>query len=246
MSSSDESINTQEDCLDLKLLQERLGFNFKSIDLLQRAVTHSSAIGQANRLDYERLEYLGDAVLDLAVADILLDIHPSAAEGQLSKMRAALVNEDTLSSCAKEFELSEFIRVSKAERFRNGHQRPSIMADVVESIIGAVFKDSGYLAAKGVVKKLLGERLNEPQQNDSKTELQEKLHTLQMQPPVYNLDQVSGPEHEPIFSTSVEVDGKILGRGEGRTKKASQQAAAYNALTFLQQQVEQDNGEADE
>jgi ribonuclease-3 len=220
---------------DLSILQSKLGVAFNSTELLERALTHSSALGKAYRLDYERLEYLGDAVLDLAVADLLLDAHPMAKEGELSKMRAALVNTDALATFAENLSLYDFVRVSKAERQQKGHRRPSILADVVESIIGAIFKEHGYIKAKEVIKILIGDNITTGQHNDPKTELQEKLHALGLEHPQYILDQVSGPEHQPLFSSTVFMGSEPLGRGEGKTKKSSQQAAATQALILIEE-----------
>lgn len=222
----------------LDSLESRLGYSFQRKTLLQTALTHRSAQSQGIESDYERLEYLGDAVLDLAVAHLLLDAHPKAREGELSKMRAALVNTQSLASIALELELSHHIVLSRAEIANGGAERPSILADVVEGIIGAIYRDSNYDAALHAVRKLLGEKVRKVVPEDPKTELQEALHSLGLEAPQYLLECVEGPEHAPLFISIVEVGGECFGRGQGSTKKASQQDAAAQALAHFQPQLD--------
>jgi len=219
---------------DFKQLESKLGYTFKNQELFQLALTHRSAYARGTKGDYERLEFLGDAVLDLAVADLLLKNHSTAQEGELSKMRAALVNTATLAEIARELKLSKYIILSKGEAAHGGHERPSILADVVESLIGAIYRESGFDCALERVKGLFGERINQVQPTDPKTELQELLHVMDGSPPKYLLELVEGPEHAPVFVSVVEVNGEVVGRGKGATKKASQQKAALQALLFLQ------------
>ncbi|MCB0320394.1 MAG: ribonuclease III [Bdellovibrionales bacterium] len=214
-------------------IEAHLDYTFSSKELLMEALTHRSAVGKGKRSHYEQLEFLGDAVFDLVVADLLLEAYPEAQEGELSKMRAALVNTESLAVIAKEIDLPKFVRVSRAERAQSGHHRPSILADVTESLIGAVYRDGGYEKAFAVVQKLIGQSIHTVDPIDPKTELQELLHTLAMEAPEYLLEQVEGPEHEPIFVSVVQVSGEVIGRGQGRTKKASQQLAAREGLTVL-------------
>jgi ribonuclease-3 len=214
-------------------LEQRLEVEFKDQSLLARALTHRSALGIKERADYERLEFLGDAVLDLSVAHLLSDLHPDAREGELSKMRAALVNTQALAEIAKKLDLGPYIKLGRGELASGGAERPSILADVMEAVIGAVYRDSSYEVAMGMIQRIFGSSLEEVTPFDPKTELQESLHAAGSEPPSYLLELVEGPEHAPTFVTVVIVDGEIAGRGRGSTKKAAQQEAAAEALAKL-------------
>jgi ribonuclease-3 len=214
-------------------IEGRLQYTFSEKAWLERALTHRSVHARGEKTDYERLEFLGDAVFDLAVAHLLLDHHPEAREGELSKMRAALVNTSSLAEIARELELGKFIRLSRGELASGGSDRASILADVLEAVLGAIYREGGYDIARGCVERLLGARLVNVNPRDPKTELQEALHAAGSDAPVYRLECVEGPEHQPIFVSIVEVDGQVVGRGRGATKKASQQNAAEEALAHL-------------
>ena len=214
-------------------IEERLQYTFNDQDLLARALTHRSVPTENNLNDYERLEFLGDAVLDLAIAHLLLEAHPEAKEGELSKMRAALVNTSSLAEIARHIELGKFIRLSRGELANGGANRPSILADVMEAVVGALYREGGFLKALDCARTLFGDMVNDVTPRDPKTELQEALHSIGSDAPGYLLECVEGPEHEPTFISVVKVDGQIVGRGSGTTKKASQQQAAAEALTFL-------------
>jgi ribonuclease-3 len=214
-------------------IEEQLSYVFQDRAWLERALTHRSVHVKGAKSDYERLEFLGDAVFDLAVAHLLLDRHPEAREGELSKMRAALVNTTSLAEIARSLNLGRFIRLSRGELASGGADRASILADVLEAVLGAVYREGGYETARACVERLLGDRLTTVTPRDPKTELQEALHAAGSEAPVYRLECVEGPEHAPVFISVVEVDGQIVGRGRGPTKKASQQAAAEEALEHL-------------
>jgi len=216
----------------LIVLQEKLGIKFSELKHLEHALTHRSARGEGH---YERYEFLGDAVVDLAVAHLLFETHPDLQEGDLSKMRAALVSTAGLAEVGREIGLSEFIRVSKQEMLSGGSERPSILADVIEAIFGALYTDAGFDAALLMARRLFSERVLKVTPQDPKTELQELSHLKGFQPPVYKLELVEGPEHSPEFISVVEINGEVRGRGKGQTKKASQQGAALEALTWLQE-----------
>jgi ribonuclease-3 len=211
-------------------LEERLGYTFRDKGWLIRAFTHRSAHAGQSTCDYERLEFVGDAVFDLAVAHLLSIKHESATEGELSKMRAALVKASSLANIAQRLSLSRFIRVSRSELANGANHRPSILADVLEAIIGAVFLEAGFEAARECVAQLLGDDILTVVPRDPKTELQELLHAAGGRAPTYRIEHTDGPEHSPVFISTVEIDGRIIGRGRGSTKKASQQAAAEEAL----------------
>lgn len=219
--------------IDYDVLEGVLGISFQDKSLLSRALTHRSAVGMKERADYERLEFLGDAVLDLSVAHLLSDRHPDAREGELSKMRAALVNTQALAKIAKNLDINPFIRLGRGELSSGGAERPSILADVTEAIIGAYYRDRGYDAAFKLIENLFGKDIDQVTPFDPKTELQEQLHTSGSEPPTYLLEMVEGPEHAPTFVTIVQVDGQIAGRGRAGTKKSAQQIAATEALAKM-------------
>ena len=222
---------------DYAALESVIGYSFKERDLLKRALTHRSALGFKDRADYERLEFLGDAVLDLGIAHLLCDKYPDAREGELSKMRAAIVNTQALSEIAKKLELNTYIRLGRGEHASGGAERPSILADVMEAIIGAMYLDSSYGETFKIVEAVFGSSLEQVTPYDPKTELQELLHVRGSEPPSYLLELVEGPEHAPTFITVVSIDGEIVGRGRGATKKASQQLAAAEALARMRPTV---------
>jgi ribonuclease III len=215
--------------------QESMGYLFKNTQLLERALTHSSVRGDSDKGDYERLEFLGDAVLDLAVADLLINVHPKASEGELSKMRAALVNTESLAELARELQIGPRIKLSRGELASGGAERNSILADVVEALFGALYKEAGYEEALRIVSSVWYNRVRTVTPSDPKTELQEELHALAMPAPEYLLEYVEGPEHNPTFVSIVTIDKKEMGRGKGRTKKLSQQEAASEALVSLRE-----------
>ena len=215
---------------DYEFIEQKIGYTFKNRTELAAALTHRSALGFKERADYERLEFLGDAVLDLAVADLLIEAHPEAREGELSKMRAALVNTQALAAIAKRFELGPFIKLGRGENSSGGQERPSILADVVEAIVGAMYRDGGFAESINVVRNIFGDSLKEVTPFDPKTELQELLHAAGSEPPEYLLEMVEGPEHQPTFVTVVIIDGEIAGRGKGPNKKAAQQLAAAKVI----------------
>ena len=229
----EEFVSVHQPRNDYEVLEERLGIAFSDRSLLSRALTHRSALGLKERADYERLEFLGDAVLDLSVAHLLSDLHPEAREGELSKMRAALVNTQALADIARKLELGPYIRLGRGELSSGGFERPSILADVMEAVIGAVYRDSKYEVALEMIERIFGTSLQEVTPFDPKTELQEALHAAGSEPPEYLLEMVEGPEHAPTFVTVVTVDGEIAGRGRGTTKKAAQQEAAAQALARM-------------
>lgn len=211
-------------------LEQLLGHTFKDRRYLEQALTHRSAYAGDARCDYERLEYIGDAVFDLAVAHLLLDRHEHATEGELSKMRAALVKASYLAATARRLSLGRFIKLSRSELANGANERASILADVMEALAGAIYLDSGFEVARGCIARLLGDDVLTVVPRDPKTELQELQHASGGMPPVYRIECTEGPEHSPVFVSVVEINGRVVGRGRGSTKKGSQQAAAEEAL----------------
>ena len=220
---------------DYEYIEETLGYTFKDRILLERALTHRSALRGEDRVDYERLEFLGDAVLGLTMAHALSDKHLDAKEGALSKMRAALVNTKALADIAKKLGLGAFVKLGWSEMITGGADRPSILADVVEAIIGAIYSDSNYEVVRVVVERLYGDEVVTVSPSDPKTELQVRLHIEDSDAPSYQIEIVEGAVHAPTFVAVVIVDGVVAGRGRGNTKKAAHQEAASEALRRLEQ-----------
>lgn len=218
-------------------LEERIGYQFQDKALLKQAITHSSFTNEQriNKLKhYERLEFLGDAVLELVSSDFLFHAYPDLPEGQLTKMRASMVCEPALAFCAKDLELGKFMLLGKGEEATGGRNRDSLTSDVMEAVIGAIFLDGGMEKAKEYINKfILSDLENKQLFFDSKTNLQELLQGTLKKEFHYELVEESGPEHDKMFTVEVMVDGKVLGRGQGRTKKAAEQQAAYEALLDL-------------
>lgn len=211
-------------------VEQQLGYSFADATLLERALTHRSAQASQANGNYERLEYIGDAVFDLAVAHLLSIKHEHASEGELSKMRAALVNATSLAGIARRISLGKFVKLSRSEMANGASDRSSILADVLEAIVGAIYLEAGFEVARECISRLLGDDILTVTPRDPKTELQELLHASGGGPPVYRIECTEGPEHSPVFVSTVEVNGRIVGRGRGSTKKASQQIAAEEAL----------------
>lgn len=218
---------------DYSALEKKLTYKFKKRELLNQALTHSSAFPGKGIKDYERLEFLGDAVLGLAVAKLLSDFHPEVSEGDLTKMRAALVNGQALAQVAREVQIGQFINLGRVELSSGGRDRVSILSDVLEAIFGAMFVDGGYDATFETISYLFKDRLEKVTPFDPKTELQERLHLDASAVPQYRIEVVEGSSHEPVFVAVALVDGEVVGRGRGLTKKAAHQEAAAEVLRLL-------------
>jgi ribonuclease-3 len=218
----------------LQALQQRLGHAFAQPELLRRALTHRSWGPEHN----ERLEFLGDAVLSLAVSGLLYERHVGSDEGDLTRVRAHLVREDSLHRVALLLGLPEVLRLSEGEARGGGAQRPSILADAVEALIGAVFIDGGYEAAQALVQRLFGDVIQateaESWSKDAKTELQEWLQARRVPVPAYRISATRGQAHAQTFEVECQV--ATLGlteRGEGRSRRAAEQEAARRMLDAL-------------
>ena len=221
----------------LSLLQRQLGYTFSEPALLLRCLTHVS-YGKGKQNEHnETLEFLGDAVLDLAVSDLLMRGFPERSEGDLSKMRASLVNATVLAEKAAELGLGDLLRMGKGEELSGGRKKKSILAGAFEAVIGGIYWEGGYESARRVVERYFGSDIKEKNlgQQDYKTRLQEISQTLFHAPPDYHLVAETGPDHEKRFITEIVVGGKVLGRGEGKSKKQSEQEAAREALEKLRQ-----------
>lgn len=236
------------------VLETRLGYSFRRRELLQRALTHSSALPElrAGRggaaaseaspelaQDNEQLEFLGDAVLDMLASEALLENFPGWTEGQLSKSRARLVNERALEIAARRIGLGEYLRLGRGEEKTGGREKRALLADAFEAIIAAVYLDSGLPAARQLLHRVLfqqaleerGERISE---SDWKSALQELLQSRGQPPVEYRLASSSGPDHQKLFEIEVWVNGKRMASAEGKSKKEAEQRAAQDALDRLQ------------
>lgn len=225
--------------LDLSVLEERIGYTFKNKSLLNQALTHSSYANERkiNKTeDYERLEFLGDAVLELISSDFLFHENPDVAEGKLTKLRSSMVCEPALAHCAKEIELGSFIRLGKGEEATGGRGRDSITSDVMEAVIGALYLDGGLQIAHDFIHRfILSDLENKKLFYDSKTVLQEMVQASEFESFEYKLVREEGPDHDKLFAVDAILDGNVIGSGEGKTKKAAEQMAAYEAIKVLKQ-----------
>ncbi len=217
-------------------LEHRLGYTFRRPELLVTALTHPSAVTGVEP-HYERLEFLGDAVLDLAIADLLMRRFPDAKEGALSKERASIVNGRTLALKAGEIGLGPKLRLGKGEEKSGGRDKISILAAAFEAVIGAIYVDGGLTPAQRVVEKLFADDIGGPSaERDYKTELQEIAYRRFRAQPVYELVSARGPDHAKRFTTRIRIGGRELGVGEGGSKKQSEQAAARAALSAIEEE----------
>lgn len=224
----------------LEELSKRLGVKFNDIELLNRALTHSSYANEfkPKKLQHnERLEFLGDAVLELATSTYLYKHFPNIPEGELTKSRASVVCEEALFRRAKEIGLGDYLLLGRGERATGGNRRPSILADAFEAVTGAVYLDCGWEVAKAYILNQLSVELKEIDHGknlkDYKTTLQEKVQRHPGQKIVYELLSAVGPDHDKVFETVVRINGLAYGVGKGHSKKAAEQNAAKQALEKL-------------
>lgn len=219
-------------------LTKRIGYSFRDEQLLIRALTHSSYVNEHRlKKDHcnERLEFLGDAVLELIASEFLYRRYPKDPEGILTKTRASLVCEPALADCAASLCLGDYLRLGKGEDASGGRRRESITSDAMEALIGAIYLDGGFTNVKEFIMRFVlddieGKRLF----YDSKTILQEMIQADGGNTPSYRLDKEEGPDHQKEFHVSVHLSGRILGKGAGRSKKQAEQRAAYAAILRLQ------------
>lgn len=224
----------------LEQFQECLGYFFKDGELLTKALTHKSYTKSKNN---ERLEFLGDAVIDLIVGEYLFKKFPKQKEGQLSKMRASLVSEKSLIHFAKKIALGEYINLSAAEESNNGREKSSILASAFEAVVGAVYLEEGIDTCKKIVYRLLEELY--PQLDyesifsDYKTALQEVTQAHFGTIPVYKLVGAIGPDHKKEFEISVVIEGRVYATKKGSSKKEAQQKAAEEAMHVLSKEIDE-------
>lgn len=227
---------------DLVALQARLGYVFRAESLLQLALTHPSvAHEQGTPIQHnQRLEFLGDAVLQLALTRELYEKFPAFDEGPLTKARAKLVNRRTLAVRGRALALGQHLILSRGEESHGGRERSSAIADAFESVIGAIFLDGGYEAARAFILREFGDAFGElgaiPLLENPKGELQELLQAKSPDAPRYHVASATGPDHDRVFECTVHHGGQELARGSGKSKKAAESEAALNALKKLREE----------
>ena len=226
----------------LERLEEKIGYCYKKKELLQQALTHSSFANEQKinkSKDYERLEFLGDAVLELVSSEFLFHNNPDLSEGKLTKLRASMVCEPSLAFCARDLELHEYIRLGKGEEMTGGRHRDSIISDVMEAVIGSLYLDGGFQTAHDFIHRfILSDLENKILFYDAKTVLQEMIQETPQGSLNYRLIKEEGPDHDKSFMVEAYINGKPVSQGIGRTKKAAEQQAAYEAILMLRKQGE--------
>ena len=218
-------------------LEEKIGYSFNQKGLLRQALTHSSYANEKHMKkgsDNERLEFLGDAVLELVSSDFLYKNYPNLPEGDLTKLRASIVCEPTLALCTEPLELGKYLYLGKGEDLTGGRTRKSILSDALEAVIGAIYLDGGFTNAKEFIHKFIMTDIEHKKLfYDSKTILQEVVQGNYNEALHYELVAEEGPDHDKRFSVEALIGDKVIGHGVGHTKKAAEQQAAYQALLKL-------------
>ncbi len=223
-------------------MKQIMGYTFKNEYYIETALTHSSYAHEMNMSSLnnnERQEFLGDAVLELVISNYIFNKYTDMPEGEMTKLRASIVCEDTLSKAATEIGLGQLIKLGKGEIYTGGRERPSILADAMEAVFGAVYLDGGFDAAEAFILDILKPHIellkNNFRMRDCKTYLQELIQKTSKEPIVYNIIGESGLAHSKEFMSSVVHDGKILGKGRGKSKKEAEQNAAADAISRMKE-----------
>ena len=223
----------------LKEFQKMIGYEFKKEQLLRQALTHSSYANEKHMKklsDNERLEFLGDAVLEIVSSEFLYHNYEKLPEGELTKLRASIVCEPTLALCTEELRLGDYLYLGRGEDLTGGRKRKSILSDALEAVIGAIYLDGGFANAKEfILKYILTDIENKKLFYDSKTILQEVVQSNHQQLE-YVLIGETGPDHNKSFTVEVHIDEKRMSEGIGHTKKAAEQETAYKALILLRKE----------
>ncbi|MEE1314436.1 MAG: ribonuclease III [Faecalimonas sp.] len=221
----------------LAQLQEKIGYQFQKEELLQSALMHSSYTNEKHLPKFqcnERLEFLGDAVLEIVTSEFLFFEHPKTPEGELTRLRASMVCEPSLAFCAREIALGKYLLMGKGEERTSGRERDSVISDALEALIGAIYLDGGFASAKEfILKFVLNDLEHKKLFYDSKTILQELVQAKFTEEISYELLGESGPAHNKTFMAAVRIGAEVYGEGSGRTKKAAEQEAAYRAILKL-------------
>lgn len=221
----------------MREFENMIGYHFQNRNYLRQALSHSSYANEmrlSKLANNERLEFLGDAVLELMSSEYIFRTNEQMHEGEMTKLRASLVCEPTLAMCAREINLGDYILLGKGEIATGGANRDSILSDAFEAVIGAIYLDGGFTSAKEFIMKYVLDDIDSKKLFfDSKTILQEIVQADYKEPLQYKLLGESGPDHDKVFTVAAIVDGKELSQGTGKTKKAAEQAAAYQAILKL-------------
>lgn len=221
----------------LKELQDRIGYHFHDDKLLKKAMVHSSYANEKHLPKYEcneRLEFLGDAVLELISSEFLFSLHKTMPEGQLTKTRASMVCEPALAFCARDIELGKYLLLGKGEDATGGRKRESVTSDAMEALIGAIYLDGGFANAKEFIERFILKDLeNKKLFYDSKTILQEIVQAHFKEELSYHLVGEEGPDHDKTFQVELQIGEQVYGIGKGRTKKSAEQEAAYKTILML-------------
>lgn len=235
---------TSDEKKHLKAFEKKLGYGFKKKEYLFRALTHKSYANERNlspNENNERYEFLGDAVLELAISHILIDTFPEYPEGDLSKIRAAVVNENQLAEIARGINLGDHLNLGRGEDLTGGRNKPSLLSDAYEAVLGGIYLDRGFVKAKKVVQnqfeKILKEVGKRGFYKDYKTRLQEVSQSKFRTIPKYKLVKESGPDHRKIFEVNLFIANDLYGVGKGHSKKLAEQNAAKDALAKIEGQI---------
>ena len=224
----------------IKEFQEKIGYSFGNEGLLRQALTHSSYANEKHMKklsDNERLEFLGDAVLEIVTSEFLYQHYKDVPEGDLTKLRASIVCEQTLALCTRELDLGAYLFLGRGEDLTGGRNRKSILSDAMEAVIGAIYLDGGFTNAKEFIHKFILTDIEHKQLfYDSKTILQELVQSRYTEELHYELVGEEGPDHAKVFKVEAKIGSESVGGGEGPTKKAAEQEAAYHALVSLKKE----------
>ena len=224
----------------LEKLEQVIGYKFNDRDLLAHAMTHSSYANEKHwekARNNERLEFLGDAVLELVSSDFLFHKNSHMPEGEMTRTRASMVCEQALAYCAGEIHLGEYLMLGRGEEATGGRERASVVSDAMEALIGSIYLDGGFASAKEFIHKfILNDLENKQLFYDSKTILQEMVQGMGREALTYELLGEDGPEHNRVYETCAKIGGWEIGRGQGRSKKAAEQMAAYKGILKLKEE----------
>lgn len=229
---------------DSKELMKKISYKFRNEEYLKEALTHRSYSNENNRdkqFDNEKLEFLGDAVVNLIVTEYIYNLGEGKKEGELAKLKSQIISEPVFSSIASDLKLGNYLYLSNGEIMSGGRNRKSILGDAFEALIGAIFKDSDYYTTKEIAMKYLMEKIENINDiegtGDYKTILQELLQGEYRKMPEYELIKTAGPDHDKIFEISVKLNDKIIGNGSGKSKKEAEKNAAKEALKFVENKI---------